>query len=318
MSRYHYLIAGLPDISFDGMKPPYSPLEFKEMLAEYLTKEDAYLLDVLLFDIDNKNLIEQIKHHDYDLLEGGKFTFEEMDVLISGVQTEFAEMQTFTQEEEDDPYEIKIHLKNRNKRLPSYFEAFVRMYIKSLIRKDEIIIPWEDRLSAMYYDFAMQTSNDFITKWVTLNLHIKNLFTAITCRKHHLDRTKYIVGDTAIAEKLRISNVPDFELNEVSDETLNEWLPALFAIAEETDILQRKWKTDLLRWEWIDQQTFFNSFDIESIMAYWLKLEILEYWADLDKQKGEEAFQQIMESMQASCHHALEEFALITATGKDY
>jgi hypothetical protein len=192
------------------------------------------------------------------------------------------------------------------------------MYIQSVIRKDEITIPWEDRLSAMYYDYAMQTCNDFITAWFTLNLNIKNFFTALACRKYHLDRTKYIVGDTEVAEKLRISDAPDFELNEVSDETLNEWLPALLTIAEETDFLQRKWKTDLFRWEWIDQQTFFNTFDIESIMAYWLKLEIMEYWSGLDKQKGEEAFRQIMGSMQASCHHALEEFVLTMATEKDY
>jgi hypothetical protein len=318
MSRYHYLITGLPDIFFDGIKPPYSPLEFKEMSAEYLTKDDACLFDMQLLEIDNKNLLEQIKHHDYDLLEGGKFTFEEMDVLITGVQTELAGMESFTQDAGNKPYDINSRFRNRNKRMPAYFEEFVRMYITSVLRKDEITIPWEDRLSTMYYDYAMQTSNDFMTAWFTLNLNIKNIFTALTCRKYQLDKAKYIVGDNLVAEKLRTSDAPDFELDEASDDTLNEWLPALRGIIDESDMLQRQWKMDGLRWKWLDEQTFFNTFDIENIMAYWLKLEMLEYWSCLDKQKGEETFRQIMESMTVSSRHALEAFVLSTAAEKNY
>ncbi|MDR2232464.1 MAG: DUF2764 domain-containing protein [Tannerella sp.] len=318
MGRYHYLITGLPELFFDGAGPPFTPMEFRELSAEYLTKEDAYLLDVLILEIDNKNLIGQMQHHDYDLLEGGKFTYEEMDVLISGVQAEFADTSSIQQEEDNEPFDSNNRFKNRNKRLPAYFESFVRMYMKSVVRKEEIAMMWEDRLSAMYYDYAMQTANDFITAWFSLNLNIKNVFSALTCRKYRLDRAKYIVGNNEVAEKLRMSDAPDFELNEAPDETLYELWPVLCSLCDEPDIFRRQMETDLIRWKWLDEQTFFNEFDIESIMAYWLKLEILEYWSELDREKGEEAFGQIIESMQLSSHHALEEFVLITATGKDY
>jgi hypothetical protein len=316
MAKYYYLVAGLPNLSFDGGKPPYTVSGFRDELTGHLTKTDLSLLDILFLKIDNNNLLKQLQYPDYEPDEGGKIAVEELNVLITGLQKVIdgrKEYQTLKDEaaekDEDHVYEkTKIPpppppFKNKNKRLPAYFVKFARMYLESAGNEEETVIPWEDRLSAMYYEYAMKRLNPFISSWFELNLNINNILTALTCRKYKLDRDIYIVGDTEISNKLRSSKARDFELTE----TL-EYLPSVMRIAEETDLLQREMKTDLFKWEWLDRQIFINVFGIESVLTYMLKIEMLEHWTNLDKATGNKAFRQLVGAMKKGSKHTLEEF----------
>jgi hypothetical protein len=129
------------------------------------------------------------------------------------------------------------------------------------------------------------------------------MLTAITCRKHGLDKAEYIVGDNEVAEALRTSNARDFGL---SDEV--EYLPELQRIAEETDLMVREKKIDLLKWKWLEEQTFFKTFDIESVYAYLLKLEMIERWVTLDKETGDKTFREIVGAMKKGSLNTLNEF----------
>jgi hypothetical protein len=325
MGKYYFLIAGLPSVAFEGGKPPYTVPEFKNKLAEHATKADMRLFDLLQLKTDTKNLLEQLQNPDYELTEGGKVTGDEIRALISGVKAEFdsikayeAYNEKYRQEKEEeqnkdyyDRYYHKIRklkikiktFKNKNKRLPAYFEAFTRIYLTSVDNGDAITVPWEDRLSAMYYEYAMKRSNSFLSSWFELNLNINNIYTALTCRKYKLDRALYIVGNTATSNKLRSSTVRDFELGE----TL-AYFTSVSRIAEDPDILQRELRTDQLKWEWLDETIFPQVFGVENVITYWLKLEMLERWSSLDKAVGEKAFRQIVGAMKKSSSHVLEEF----------
>ena len=142
-----------------------------------------------------------------------------------------------------------------------------------------------------------------LSDWFCLNLNINNMLTAITCRKHGFDKAGYIVGDNEVAQALRTSNARDFGLGDTVD-----YLPDLWRIAEETDLMVREKKVDLLKWEWLEEHTFFKPFDIESVFAYLLKLEMIERWVMLDKATGEKTFREIVGAMKKGSEHALEEF----------
>jgi hypothetical protein len=333
MSKYYYLVAGLPHLTFDGFKPPVALLDFKEALAKHLTKTDTRLFELLQQKIDTKNLLTQLQNFDYEPVDGGKITVDEIRALIQGVQTEFRcrrEVSTFNQEaeaynqelnalEESEKYEFKDGVygkkpkrklkkfpkpfKNKNKRLPAYFEKFTRLYLTAVENGEEITVPWEDRLSSMYYEYAMKCSNSFLSAWFELNLNINNIFTALTCRKYKLDREIYIVGNTDISNKLRTSTARDFELGESL-----AYATAVSRIADDPDIRQREWRTDQLKWEWLDDKIFPQVFDIENVITYRLKLEMQDYWSSLDKAEGEKAFRQIVAPLKQSGTHVLEEF----------
>ena len=63
-------------------------------------------------------------------------------------------------------------------------------------------ISWEDRLAALYNEYAMKCGNKFVADWFELNLNINNVLTAITCRKYGFDKANYIVGHNEIAENI--------------------------------------------------------------------------------------------------------------------
>jgi hypothetical protein len=287
MSKYYYLIAGLPNIAFDDSKLPYTVTDFKNELANYLSEADSHLLDIFSLKTDNQNLLKYIQYPDYDLDTEGKVTYDQFNALF----------ESLAEEEEGNPVKVKI------KHLPPYFEPFVKAYRETAAKEEKTVVSWEDRLSALYYAYAMTCKNSFVAAWFELNLTLTNILTAITCRKYQLDRANYIVGSGEVSDKLRTSNARDFDLGDAFN-----YLPDVLRLAEETDLLQREKKVDALKWEWLSDNTFSGVFDIESVLAYLLKLELLERWTTLNKTTGEKAFRQLVGTMKKGSDSALEEF----------
>ena len=321
MGKYYYLVAGLPNLALEGGKPPYTVAGFKEELANHLSKDDMRLLEFLFLKEDNRNLLNQLQRPEFEPETKGKVTVDELNVLINGLQQEIddtrarikiVEERNRIKEEHADDFELPPMpalpprvkpFRNKNKQMPPYFATFTKSYLESVGSEEETVIPWEDRLSSLYYEYAMKRPNAFLASWCELNLNINNIFTALTCRKYKLDRADYIVGDTKTADKLRTSTARDFDLGDGL-----EYLPDVIRIAEETDWLQREWKTDVLKWGWLDEQLLVKVFDIESVMTYMLKIEMLERWANYDKATGEKVFRQTVGDIKSGCNNTLEEF----------
>lgn len=283
MGKYYCLIAGLPTIALDDSKLTYSIREFRQELDGVLTGADKKLVDLFFLKFDNKNLIGHLTRPDRQPDPRGVITDDEFDALYKALK-----------EEEKPP---------RNDRMPAYFKAFFEAYLEAQGKDTGQEIPWEDRLAALYYAYATKNPNKFVGDWFELNLNINNMLTAITCRKHGLDKTGYIVGDNEVAQALRTSNARDFGLGDTVD-----YLPDLVRIAEETDLMAREKKVDLLKWKWLEEHTFFKPFDIESVFAYLLKLEMVERWVTLDKATGEKTFREIVGAMKKGSESTLGEF----------
>ena len=60
MAKYYALVAGLPIISVDSPKPPFSTDSFYEELRSILTKQDLRLIEVLRREELNKQLLQWI------------------------------------------------------------------------------------------------------------------------------------------------------------------------------------------------------------------------------------------------------------------
>ena len=283
MGKYYCLVAGLPNIALEDSKLTTSVEAFREELEGILTRSDKKLLDLFFLKFDNKNVIARLQQPDSEPDARGRIPMREFDALYRALK-----------EEEKPP---------KNNRIPPYFEIFYRLRIASEGTDDEVKIAWEDRLAALYYAYAMKCRNRFVADWFELNLNINNVLAAITCRKHGWEKAGYIVGDNEVARALRTSNARDFGLGDTVD-----YLTDLQRIVEETDLMAREKKVDLLKWNWLEEHTFFKPFDIESVFAYLLKLEMIERWVTLDRVTGEQTFRQIVGAMKKGSENALEEF----------
>lgn len=267
MSTYYCLVAGLPDISLDDGKLSYSVSDFKAELYPDLSAQDRKLIDLFYLKFDNTAILKLLKNKDAVIEDKGNFSAEELLQLIEAVR-------------EGD---------TSDKKYPSYLVNFVSQYLQ--LSQDELYRA-DDLLAALYYSYGMSSNNAFIASWFEFNLNLNNILAALAARKYKMEVSSVIVGATSICEQLRTSNARDFGLNE----TL-EYFEALQRIADIEELVEREKKVDMLKWKWLEDESFFHYFTIERIFVFLMQLEMIERWISLDKEKGNELFRKMIQDL---------------------
>lgn len=269
MANYYCLIAGLPEIDFSDSHPGYSMDELVEQLHESLTPWDARLMANFFFlQRDCKNLVGYLKDPEAELMYQGAYTREQYKDLVKS-----AEEMNFN-----------VH------RYPSFLSIFAREWA---FNKDKKGYFPEDEILYLFYKYAIDNcSNKFVREWYQMNMDINNILTAILARKYGWNIADYIKGEGEVQEKLREENTPDFGLSREMD-----YMKELIQIADQDDPVKKEKMIDALKWLWLDDNTFFEPFGIESVFAYMCKLEMQYRWANLDVEKGKESFKQIIENL---------------------
>ena len=257
--NYYYLIAGLPELSLDDSKLGTTIREFRELYYPDLSDDDRALLDLIYLSYDNANLLALMKDKEATIVEGGLYTSEELLGIIEAARAE---------ETPDRNY-------------PRYMYDFVAQ-MESEESAAEGVFP-EDRLAQLYYAHAMSQGNAFVERWFAFNLDLNNFLTAITARRYDLDVKPLIVGDNEVAKALRTSNSRDFGLTGVMD-----GFEEVMRISEIENLVERERKLDVLKWEWMEENSFFDYFTVEKLFAFLVKIQIIERWISLDAEAGGE------------------------------
>ncbi len=271
-NQYYYFVAGLPDFSFDSTKLPFTVSEFKEILYDELKPDDKKLIDKYFLEVDKENLLNLLLNKEAEINETGVFSREEMLGTIKS---------------------IKENRDVTNKNLPSFFESFIKQWLKEDAESEAK--NWEDILTSLYMDYGVSVKNSLVSKWFTLNLNLGNTLAAIYSRKYGLDVKQVVVGDNIIAKTIRAnSGARDFGLEQELD-----YFDAILKISEETDIYDRERKIDKFRWDWLEENTVFDYFNIEYLFAYLCKLQILERWVQLNAEEGERVFRNLIANMKS-------------------
>ena len=268
MSKYYYLVAGLPELTLEDSKLSYTVADFKTELYPALSEDDKKLIDLFYLKFDNANVLKLLKDKDAAIDPRGNYSSEELAEYISQLKD--------GDEVSDSVFPLSlIHI------ISEYF---------SLPAEDGFL--YEDRLAALYYAYAMECRNQFVSSWFGFNLTLNNILVALTARKFKLDIAPLIVGDTEVCEALRTSNARDFGLG-----TEVDYLEQLVKISETEELVDREKKLDQLRWDWMEEATFFDYFTVERLFVFLLQLEMIERWISLDKEKGNQLFRSIIAAL---------------------
>ena len=177
MGGYYYIIAGLPDISFDDSKTAYTVEQFRQEVYEALSAADRKVIDILNLEDECRNLI-------------GSERMEELVALVKAG--------------EQAPKDV-----------PQFMYSFVQEWVDDSWRQKAAFA--EDRLWSLFFEYAMASANGFVRQWYEFNLNLNNIMTAITARKYNLDIQKVIVGTGDIANALRTSGARDWGLSQELD-----------------------------------------------------------------------------------------------------
>ena len=269
MSKYYYyLVAGLPELTLEDSKLSYTVADFKAELYPDLSDEDRRLIDLFYLKFDNANVLKLLKDKDAAIDSRGNYSAEELAEFISSLK---------------DGDEVADAV------FPSYLSTFISEYFNTPAEDDFL---HEDRLAALYYAYAMKCRNKFVSSWFAFNLTMNNVLVALTARKFKMDIAPLIVGDTEVCEALRTSGARDFGLTGEVD-----FLDQLVKISETEELVEREKKIDQLRWNWMEEATFFNYFTVERLFVFLLQLEMIERWIYLDKEKGNQLFRSIIATL---------------------
>lgn len=268
MSKYYYLVAGLPELTLEDSKLSYTVADFKTEIYPGLSSSDQKLMDLFYLKFDNVNVLKLLEDKEAVIDSRGNFSVEELLENI-GIIKEGGEVNP--------------------KDFPSYLSVFISDYFNT---PTESGVLHEDHLAALYYEYAMKCGNKFIASWFEFNLTINNILVAFTARKYKWDIAQNIVGDTEVCEALRTSGARDFGLTGEVDS-----FEQLVKISEITELVDREKKLDSLRWDWMEEATFFDYFTVERIFVFLLQLEMIERWISLDREKGNQLFRSIIDTL---------------------
>jgi hypothetical protein len=277
---YYCFIAGLPDLAFEDSKFKSSIQAFRQELELEISPGDYSLVRLLFLPHDHENLINYLLDRKVEHDPLGNFTPSDFEQQI-------------------------IHSKSETKQkplLPGYMAHFIMdFYDEEKENKEEA---FEKILMEGYYNHVLQTNNPFLRQWFEFEVNAKNILTATICKKHQMDITQEIVGENELAQELIQAGKRNFEMT-IDDDYLNE----ILQLSEIKDFYQRERGFDLLKWEYIDEHSFFYYFTVERLMAYLIKLFIVFRWIKLHKETGRKFFEKLIQDL-GSSFELPEEFSL--------
>jgi hypothetical protein len=278
--HYYYLIAGLPDVIPDDKKLAFTSVQLRSYLQENLHPSDFELVKLFYLPWDHDNLIKLLYHEKFEWDERGNYPLEFVEQLADKKQFENADISS----------------------LPSYLGEFIQYY-----HDDEEDFPKHEairKLTEGWYNHLKSSDNEFVRNFATYRQNTANIMLALNGRKHEIPFENALIGDDDITFALKKSRSRDFGLSNEIDDIEN-----IIQIFETDNILDRELRLDTHFWHFLDEVTFFNYFTIEKVLAFVQKLFIAERWYRLDKEKGQQLFNQLLNELQSKFEFP-EEFAI--------
>lgn len=262
--NYYYVVAGLPDLALDQAKVKRTMQELLEELAQYLHPADYFLVEKLFWPIDHGNVLHLLLKTGEPFRTGGRFTADELE------------------EEIKNPV-----------RLPHYVATFIQAY-----KNNEPLWPhlsWGDQLTALYLSEMCISPNLFMREWFTFEKNLRNVLAALTARKFKIEISKVVVGEDEISKAIARSPSRNFGITEEFP-----FIEKVLQIFEIPQLAEREKSIDLLRWNYLDELNTFNYFSIEVILAFVIKLQIVQRWMNLDPKAGAEIFRKLLKDLENS------------------
>lgn len=253
-NQYYYLVAGLPELIFDADNRKIDLQSIKNELKINVVGDDIALLESLFLHYDNANLIAHLK---------GKNGLSELGNVPTAAYEELSENVDLL------PTYMQQLLSDMNKEE----EPSVEEEVKPSLEVD---------LLTRYYQYVDQYSNSFLKHWFKFDRQLRNILAAFSARKLEKEISRFVVGKDEVTEMLTKSLSPDFGLRgELT------YVDKLMQAIEVDNYLEREKRIDMLRWDVIDEVNTFNYFNIDKVLGFWIKAEIIDRWIKLDPAEGE-------------------------------
>jgi len=148
----------------------------------------------------------------------------------------------------------------------------------------------DEMLNADFYAQALTHKDRFIKEFFRFDLNVRN------AKVRFLNKA---LGRPADKDVLTFGEDAAPSVAEAASADFDE-APALENVLNQEDILSRERGIDDLMWEKIDSLTTFNYFDIDAILGFIAKMNIVARWFRLDEQTGREMFKRLVDEVRGT------------------
>ena len=262
-NNYYCLVAGLREYTLDSEKKGFDAREIVSDILAELSKSDAEAVRLLYGYYDCENIIA---------MRSGRAAFNALG--------------NFSREELAEELEAP-------KRLPKGVAKVVRLYAAPDSEEAEgadLSLGFEKALWTAYYAECSHSKCSFLRAWSAFDCTLRNVSAAAVARAIDRPVEEVVIGEGYIVKQLRRSSAADFGLRgEVS------YLDAVIAaVNDEQNLVEKEHKIDLIRWEQALELTSFDYFNINAILSYLVRINIVARWAVLDAKRGRDMLERIM------------------------
>lgn len=139
-----------------------------------------------------------------------------------------------------------------------------------------------------YYAYAIdKASGGFLPAYLRFERDLRNIMAAVRARRKGLPPSDHLVGEGEVVDALERSTAEDFGLS-----VDYPWIERLIAAKEPQEMQEIM---ERIIWENLEEMTESLDFDFDIILAYLLKLQILEKGLALSEKQGMEILKQLEE-----------------------
>ena len=279
--NYYYLVAGLKEYQMDSQVKGFDALAIRSDISSQISASDRKHLELLYarYDVENilsaregKSKFNSLGNMPQEEIAELLIHPEKFDTPLSRVLNAYAEAQRAQESDETtDPFESKP---------------------KSTI---DVELPLSNQLWNTYYDMCAKSKSTFIRRWAEFEQLTRNVIAATGARKSGIAPKDVVVGRGEIIELLSKSQAVDFGLKDRV-----EYIDTLVQILDTPNILEREKRLDKMRWDMAEEYTTYDYFNMNRILCYMVKINIIDRWIKLDKAEGERLFRQLSNGLRAS------------------
>lgn len=265
MKQYYCLVSGLKELFWDGENKGFDALKIKEEILRQLSAEELRCAELLYTYYDIGNTLN-LKLGRSMLNTLGNISAEELEEEIKSPE-----------------------------RLPEDIAQILRAYtfVDNPDYEDvEKSGALERDLYSKYYQACENSNCNFLKQWAKIDMDLRNICTAIALRRDDRPIVDMLIGKNNITEALGRSSASDFGLKaEVP------YIEQLISSDENTNILERERKIDSIRWSICEDIATFDYFNINTILAYLVKTNIIHRWSRLSPYRGSEIFHNMLNNL---------------------
>ena len=272
--NYYCLVAGLREYTLDADTKGFNARDIIAEIEEELSGADLRAVRLLYGYYDCENIIA---------LRAGRDAFNPLGNLTrEELEAELAE-----------PKRLPERVARVIKAYAVAAEADVDAEENEWAKGVNMELSFERSLFAAYYEECALSGSRFLREWAAFDRTLRNISAVAVARATGRAAASVTVGKGDVVEQLQRSSAADFGLRGEL-----QYIDAVIAaVNDEQNIVEKEHKIDLVRWEQAVDLAARDYFDINAILSYLVRVNIVARWALLDPKRGRAMFERIMSEL---------------------